>query len=245
MSSTHPAKRHHVIIYPSKSHIFVTIGLIALPFFFLLIFSRIAKIATGRLFLDLAMSCGRLAISYVVAAILAWICAVAFYRGRRSVVALPIFDVLQSFPSFAILPLMTMFWGPSEKTVIFLLTLSIIWPIFFSVLSSLKLARRDWEEAAEIAGWKGFEYLKRFVLPVSAPGLITGSIVGLGEGWEALVATEIIVHTPVGLGSFFSTFSQNTSITMLGVLGLLLLIFIINKLIWLPLLEQSHHLTED
>ncbi|MBI2637797.1 MAG: ATP-binding cassette domain-containing protein [Candidatus Sungbacteria bacterium] len=35
-----------------------------------------------------------------------------------------------------------------------------------------------------------------FTVPVAFPGLITGSIVGLGEGWEAIVGAEIIGVTP-------------------------------------------------
>lgn len=77
------------------------------------------------------------------------------------------------------------------------------------------------------------------------PGFITGSIVGLGEGWEALIATEIIVGMDTGLGNFFQTYSTNPKITAFGVLGFLILIFSINKVIWLPLLEWSHRKMEE
>jgi len=158
------------------------------------------------------------------------------------VVALPIFDVLQSFPTFAVLPLATLAWGSSNTTVIFFLVITIIWPLFFSIVSSLKLINREWEEAAQMARLHGFDYIRWFLGPITIPGLITGSIIGLGEGWEALVATEIIVGSQNGIGSFFHAFATNPLITTLGVLGLLSVIFSINKLIWLPLLEWSHRL---
>jgi ABC-type anion transport system duplicated permease subunit len=123
--------------------------------------------------------------------------------------------------------------------------ITIIWPIFFTVVSQLKLLKTEWQEAVQISGLKGFNYLKYYLWPASLPGLITGSIIGLGEGWEALVATEIIVNHPVGLGSFFQTYTTSGSITALGIFGLLLLIFCVNKLIWLPLLEWSHKKTEE
>lgn len=238
-------RRTKQAIYRSRTHLFVTIGIVFVPFIFLLFFAQYAKISVSRLFADLGVSFLRLLIAYLIAAAIAWASAVLFYRGRRSLIALPIFDVLQSFPTFAALPLAVYFWGPRAVTVVVFLVLTVIWPIFFSLISSLKLMRRDWEEAASIAGLRGFDYIRRFLWPASLPGFITGSIVGLGEGWEALVATEIIVTTPSGLGSFFAAYSHNTFITAFGIIGLLLLIFSINKLVWLPLLERSHRLMEE
>ncbi len=216
-----------------------------LPFAFLFIYSHFAKIASATLFYDVLVSSIRLAIAYFVAAALAWLSAVLFSHGRRSIIALPIFDVLQSFPTFAALPLGVMLWGETNFTVIFFLVITIIWPIFFSVLSSTRLAKHDWQEAVFIARLQGWDYLRLYLWPVTISGLITGSIIGLGEGWEALVATEMIVGMKNGLGPFFQMYSQNSSITAFGILGLLILIFGINKIIWIPLLDWSHQKMEE
>jgi len=236
---------HRVRIYKSHWHLLITFGFIILPFIFILVFSQLGHIPTKQLFLDIGVSVLRLSVAYMIAAVLAWILAIIFYRGARAAIALPFFDVLQSFPTFAVLPLVTYFWGPSNVTIVFFLVLTVIWPILFSILSSLKLIRNDWEEAIQISGLKGFQYVKIFLWPVSIPGLITGSIIGLGEGWESLIATEIITNNQLGLGNFFQTFSQNISVTAFGILGFLLLIFSLNKLLWLPLLDWSHRMTNE
>ncbi|OGZ46170.1 MAG: hypothetical protein A3C84_04925 [Candidatus Ryanbacteria bacterium RIFCSPHIGHO2_02_FULL_48_12] len=238
-------RRAHINIYNSRKHLAVTLLLVVLPFLFLLGFSRYAHIAAGQLFSDVGMSFVRLVVAYLISVVLAWILAILFYKGRRAKVALPVFDVLQSFPAFAMLPLATLVFGRSNTTVIFFLVITIIWPILFSILSSLKLIKHEWEEAVEISGMGGVDYLKYFLWPVSVPGLITGSIIGLGEGWEALVATEIIVRMHGGLGDFFNRYSTNAEITALGIAGLLILIFSMNKLFWLPLLESSHRRMEE
>ena len=238
-------KSRRMRIYKSSWHVAVTMFFVIAPFIFLLYFSRIANIATGKLFSDLLISFIRLIIAYAIAALLGWTLAISFYTGPRASVALPVFDVLQSFPTFALLPLATLFWGASNFTIIFFLVITIIWPLIFSVVSSLKLIRKDWEEAVEIYGLSGSNYLKNFLWPVSITGLITGSIIGLGEGWEALIATEIIINIPNGLGSFFQAYSTNAQVTLFGVLGFLILIFSINKIIWLPLLEWSHKKMEE
>ncbi|HTL39816.1 MAG TPA: ABC transporter permease subunit [Methylomirabilota bacterium] len=232
-------------IYKSSLHLAATFLLIVAPFLFLLFFSKIEQIAVSSLFQDVFASILRLLIAFIIAAILAWVLAVLFYKGPLSHVALPIFDILQSFPEFAILPLAVYYLGRTNFTVIFFLVLTVIWPILFSVLSSLKLVKHDWEEAAEIYQLSGFNYFKKYILPLSIPGLITGSIIGVGEGWGAIVATEIIVNIKGGLGNFFQSHTQSPMITFFGILAVLIIVFSINKLIWAPLLDRSHQLMEE
>lgn len=232
-------------IYRSRVHLAVTFLLVLAPFLFLLLFAQVENIGTADLFEDVFVSILRLAVAYFFAATLAWILAICFHRGPLSHVVLPVFDILQSFPEFAILPFALTFWGTSDYTVIFFLVLTIIWPILFSILASLKLVRHDIEEAAQIYNLSGKDYLEKYVWPLSVPGLVTGSIIGLGEGWGALVATEIIVGLPGGLGDFFQRHSQNATITVLGILSLLIIVFSINKLVWIPLLDASHKMMEE
>lgn len=238
-------RRSHIKIYKSKRHALITLGIVVLPFLFLLVFSQYANIAADTLFMNIGSSFMRLVTAYLISAVLAWALAVSFYRGQRAKFALPAFDVLQSFPTFAMLPLAVIALGRSNTTIIFFLVVTIMWPILFSIISSLKLIKHDWEEVVEMSGMRGVNYVRHFLWPVSVPGLITGSIIGLGEGWEALVATEIIIAMPGGLGDFFGRYSTNAEITALGIAGLLLLIFSMNHLLWLPLLNKSHERMED
>lgn len=232
-------------IYHSWYHVAATSLIILLPLFFLYVFSQYVDIAADTLVADIGISLVRIVVAYVIALVLAWTFAVAFYRGERSKAALPIFDVLQSIPTFAALPIATALWGPSNATVIFFLVLAIIWPLFFSIISALKLIKHEWEDAVEVSGLRGMQYVRLFLFPVTVPAIITGSIIGLGDGWEALIATEIIIHTPSGLGSFFGRFVDNQAVTLFGILGFLLVIFAINKLVWLPLHEWSHKHMEE
>ena len=243
-TSSH-ARKNRVKIYESRLHLFFTFLVISTPFLFLLLFAHFARISRQELFFDLGASAARLFVAYIIAVVLAWLLAILFYQGRRSLIALPLFDVLQSFPTFAVLPLITYFFRASEAIVVVFLILTVLWPILFSIISSLKLIKHDWEEAVDMAGLRGWNYIKVFLLPVSVPGLITGSIIGLGEGWEALIATEIIVGTQTGLGEFLRAFSTNPTITALGILGLLLVIFSLNHLVWLPLLDWGHRKMEE
>ena len=143
------------------------------------------------------------------------------------------------------IPLAILYLGRSNATIIFFLVLTVMWPILFSLISTLKMIKSDWEEAVQVAHLPRWHYFTKFLIPASLPGLMTGSVIGLGEGWEALIATEMIVGEKMGLGDFFQTFSTNPAVTAFGIFGLLLLIFSINKLVWLPLLEWGHKQLEE
>ncbi len=237
--------RNRIKIYKSRAHLLATLVIILLPFLFLLLFSRVVRIQESRLFFDVLVSVFRLFIAYVLAATVGWLLAVWFYHGKRSHIALPIFDVLQSTPTIVAVPIAIVYWGRSDFTEIFFLAITIIWPVTFSVLNSLHTARHDWKEAAEMSRLSGWNYLRYYLWPVTVPGLVTGSIISMGQGWEALAATEIIINIPVGLGEFFQSFSTHPTITFFGILGVLVIVFSVNKLIWSPLLESSHRMIEE
>ncbi len=226
-------------------HIAVSFAVLLLPLVALYSFSLVSDISFKIAFFDLFVSTLRLAIAFAIAVICAWLMVVLLVRGKTESTTLAVFDVMQSLPTFAILPIAVHYFGTSNLTIIFFLVTAIIWPIVFSIVSSLKQADKSWHEAVAISRIGGFSYVRLYLLPVTLPGITTGAIIGLGEGWEALIATELLVNADKGLGSFFLGFANNSTMTFLGVLVFLSFIFALNKLIWLPLLEKSHHLVEQ
>jgi NitT/TauT family transport system permease protein len=247
MPKHHPYGPVGVHYYHHRGHLLFTFFLILLPFIFVLLIPSLGTEQKQAFLADLAVSTWRLFVAYFLSVALATLAALLLSRGKLGNFFVPLFDVLQSLPTFAVLPLAVHFFGANDRTVILFLIITIIWPILFAIISSLKLVRPDWEEAAVVFGATGWRRIVYFALPVSFPGIITGSIVGLGEGWEAVVGTEIIIGLDQGggLGSFFNAHGQEGHLVFFGVMTLLLLIFVINKLLWLPLLEKSHLLLTE
>jgi ABC-type nitrate/sulfonate/bicarbonate transport system permease component len=236
---------HHFSINRSHKHLAVSFSILVLPLIGLFLFSKISGISFGTTVTDLLISMGRLGIAFVISLVVAWVLVVVLIRGRTEDTSLAVFDVLQSLPTFTILPVAVRFLGDSEATIITFLVITIIWPIIFSIVSSLKQADKSWSEAIIISRITGIDYIRYYLLPITLPGIVTGAIIGLGDGWEALIATELLLNTKTGLGPFFQGFSNNSSMTLFGVLVFLSVIFTINKFIWLPLLEKSHRLMEQ
>jgi ABC-type nitrate/sulfonate/bicarbonate transport system permease component len=236
---------HHFSLNRSWKHLLVGFSIILIPLIGLIAFSFVSGIDFHTILYDLGISALRLFISFVIALVLAWVLVVWLVRGKTSSPTLAAFDVLQSIPTFALLPVAVHIWGPSNLTILFFLVITVIWPIIFSIVSALKQVNKSWNEAVIISRIKGWDYIRFYLLPLTFPGIITGAIIGLGEGWEALIGTEIILNAPHGLGAFFQSFSTSASMTLFGVLIFLAIIYAINKFIWLPLLERSHELVEE
>ena len=124
--------------------------------------------------------------------------------------------------------------------VLFAVT-SIIWPILFATLTAIKSAHSDLSDAATIFGARGWRRIPYYLAPLSLPAVLTGSIVGIAIGWEAVIGAELIVHL-VGFGSFILTASTEgvNKTAFAGMLAILLLVFVINRLVWAPLLADSN-----
>lgn len=236
---------HHFSVNRSGKHLLVAFAFLLVPLAGLFLFSLVSDVSFFATIFDLFVSMWRLFVAFIFAVVLAWVLVVVLIRGKTEIPALAFFDVMQSLPTFTILPFAVHYLGQSERTIITFLTITIIWPIVFSIVSSIKQVDRSWADAVMMSRIRAIDYVRYYLFPLTAPGIVTGAIIGLGDGWEALIATEIILRVKVGLGPFFQGFSDNSAETFLGILVFLSVIFTINKLVWLPLLEKSHAMVEQ
>lgn len=233
--------------YHNKPHrllsIIITTLSIGLTALLIIIFSA----HTPTLIQDLTSSTWRVMIAYVLTVPMALLITVLVAKNQKTEdFFLPILDVAQSFPSFAILPLILATFGKDTPSIVLFLIITMIWPIIFTTISSIKTTREDLSEAAEIFQAKGYKKLLFFTIPAIFPGLVTGSIVGWGEAWEAIVGAELFAGKN-GIGAFISNAYDNGENQLFFItIGILMLfIFILNRLIWLPLLKRSTNFQTD
>lgn len=209
----------------------------------LLVFIENSQLNTHQVFVGLINSFWRVAAAYVIALIISLPLALLItVNDKVENLLLPIFDVLQSFPSFALFPVLVQaLAGWPDIVIILVLVVTVIWPLLFSLISGIKNQREDLEEAATVFGAVGSKRFRHFTVPALMPSLITGSIVGWGEAWEFIIGAELLVHINSGIGSYLGQLgqTQQNQLLALGIVVLMLFLFIINKLIWLPLLHSS------
>src|SRR6185369_12169795 len=134
---------HRLRIYRHWSHLLVTIGIVCLPVIFLLALGGSGQVETNGLLHAIGLSLYRLALGYLIALVLGVALAISFSGPRFASVVVPIFDVLQNIPSFALIPLFVLAFGFTNTMAIVFAATSIIWPILFYVLSAIHTARAD------------------------------------------------------------------------------------------------------
>ncbi len=238
----HPSNRRHALQYRRFT---TAIGLVlfAVAGLILLAIANVSQLSATNLLGGFIISLLRVIIAYVIAAILAVALALLITANRRAeAFLLPIFDVLQSFPSFALFPVLVVALASQpEVIIVFVLVITMVWPILFTIIGGIKNRREDLEEAATIFGATGAKRFAAFTMPSLLPSIITGSIVGWGEGWEFIIGAELLVNTHYGIGTYLGQLgnSHQNNLLALGIVILMFLLFVLNKVVWLPLLHQS------
>jgi NitT/TauT family transport system permease protein len=182
----------------------------------------------------------RLLIAYGIALLIGVPIALLVGWSPLAEMFFPIFDILQNIPSFALIPFFIYFFKLTDTMIILFAVSSIVWPILFAVLTAIKSAPRDLNDAATVFGARGFRRVFSYLAPLSLPAILTGSIVGIAIGWEAVIGAEIIVHAS-GFGSFIkdSATSGIDRPAVAGMFVILVLVFTLNRLVWAPLLAES------
>ncbi len=238
----HTAKQHNILKNRWKSSAISWLWLI----FFIVTLSfliNFSNLSISDLLGGFGVSLIRTTIAYIFAITIAVVTALLITTSKLAeTIFLPVLDVLQSFPSFALFPLLVVAMKNSPETIIIsVLALEMVWPILFSIIGGIKNRREDLEEAATIFRARGWKRLTHFIFPELWPAIVTGSIVGWGEGWEFIIGAELLVKTHLGIGAYLGVLGnqQNNVGLAFGITILLMLLFIINKIIWLPLLNRS------
>ncbi len=194
----------------------------------------------------------RILIAYAIAVLLGMIVAFLFWKIQfLKKFFVPILEGMQSFPALLLLPLAAIWFGFNNFAIIFFLVFLIIWPIIFSAYSSLESMPRDWQEAAKVFGATGIKKILYLILPTMFPGIITGSVIGWGSGWNAIVAAEILTAADIairpGIGAGLWELAKSgrpTWVLLSGVAVFLIIIIIFNKFIWKPLLNKAELFTD-
>lgn len=158
----------------------------------------------------------------------------------------PVIQFLAAFPPNMLYPLVgSMIIVKGYNPNIWLSPLIILgtqWYILFNVIAGVRALPEDLLLMAKSLGLKGLSMYRKVIIPGILPSLLTGVITAFGGAWNTSIIAEVaewqgdVVYCD-GLGAYIMQASRNadTHLVCLGVVVMCLYVFLINRVLWLPL----------
>jgi NitT/TauT family transport system permease protein/taurine transport system permease protein len=111
----------------------------------------------------------------------------------------PVIEVLRPIPPLAWIPLSILWFGIGDTQNQFIIFLGMFFPILINTFTGVRNIETNLIRAARSLGANEGNVLRRIVFKAALPQIVTGIRIGLGVGWMALVAAEL-VGASSGLG---------------------------------------------
>jgi NitT/TauT family transport system permease protein/taurine transport system permease protein len=157
-------------------------------------------LAEGTLLNHLGSSTMRLLLGSVVGVALAIPMGFLIATWRPAAVFFsPIITVLQPIPGIAWIPLAILWFGLGPAAVGFIIFLSVFFPVALNTITGVRTISRELLRATKVMMCPPWLVVTDVIIPGALAYIITGLRIGIGYGWRALVAGEMIAATS-GLG---------------------------------------------
>jgi ABC-type nitrate/sulfonate/bicarbonate transport system permease component len=189
----------------------------------------VEMVEDGSLFTHAAASLERVLVAFVVGSAIAVTLGVAmgWWRPVRRQLD-PVVEFFRPIPPLAWIPLSILWFGVGDRQNEFIIFLGVFFPVLVNTVAAVRAVDPVLIRAGQSLGASQFSLLRKVVIPGSLPGIFTGLRVGLGIGWMALVAAELVAATS-GLGFLINDARQVLQsdrivlgMVAIGIIGLLM-----------------------
>jgi NitT/TauT family transport system permease protein len=137
----------------------------------------------------------------------------------------PIIVALQITPFVAWLPLAVVWFGATERAVVFVTIVGAFPSMTLATMSAMRQVPPLYKRAGLTLGAEGWTLYRHVIVPAALPGFIAGLQQAWGFAWKALMAAELIVSAAgaVGLGQLLARTQQDVP-ALLAALGVIVVI---------------------
>ena len=196
----------------------------------------------------------RLIIAYVLAVIFA--IPLSLLAGKNNWTKkflLPVYDIAQSVPVLIFFPFVILVFiklGFAEGAAIFILFITMLWTLVFSIISGLNSLPNEIKYTAKMFNITGFNYLTKILIPSIVPQLTVGSILAFADGWNFIIIAEVL-HTYLphgtlsndlfGVGSILvmSASGEENVLFVYSLIAIVSMVVVLNLSIWQKLLSYA------
>ena len=151
-------------------------------------------------------------------------------------VSWPILLFFQAIGDIAWLPILVIWFGYGLVTMTVVIVYTVIFPVVLNTVLGVRSIPINMRRAALSLGASRLAILWEVVLPGALPNIVTGLRNGLGYGWRALIAAEIIVGTSgIGFLMFDARRAGSVVEILLGMIILGFLWYIVDSWVLAPI----------
>ncbi len=155
-------------------------------------------------------------------------------RARK--LAWPLLLFFQAIGDIAWLPILLIWFGFSLTTMTVVIVYTVLFPVVLNTALGVRSVPEVLTRAALSLGASRAGVIWHVVLPGALPNIMTGLRNGLGFGWRALIATEIVVGTSgIGFMMFDARRAGSVVEILVGMIVLGLLWWIVDSWILAPI----------
>ncbi|MEL7086450.1 MAG: nitrate ABC transporter permease [Cyanobacteria bacterium J06597_1] len=177
---------------------------------------------------NLLISLRRVAIGYIAASAIAVPIGVLIGISPIASKAFnPYIQLLKPVSPLAWLPLGLYIFRDSEKTGVFIILISSIWPTLVNTAFGVANVSQEYLDVAKTLGASRLRTILKVIVPAALPNIMSGLRISMGISWLVIVAAEMLLGT--GLGYFIWNEWNNlylpnilVAIFVIGLVGLIL-----------------------
>ncbi|HSV83620.1 MAG TPA: ABC transporter permease [Ramlibacter sp.] len=193
-------------------------------------------IGDGQLLTHLWASLGRVVVGFAVSASLGigLGLVLGFHRALAEYIE-PLASFMNALSGIAWIPLAIVWFGLGQVTVTFILWNSIFFLVFFNTLVGVKNVSKIYQQGVLTLGAGPWQVMTQVLLPGALPNIANGIRMGMGFGWRALIAAEMVAST-TGLGFMIFDASRyhRSDIILLGIVTMGVLWLATDRLLLVP-----------
>jgi NitT/TauT family transport system permease protein len=141
----------------------------------------------------------------------------------------------QALPSICWLPLSLLWFGLSDRSIVFVVVMGALMAITISVADGVRNIPPIYIRAGKTLGARGLFLYTRVLFPASLPSIVSGFKLGWSFAWRSLMAGELLYVT-TGLGQLLSAGRElNDMARVIAVMVLIIIMgLMIDKLVFVP-----------
>jgi ABC-type nitrate/sulfonate/bicarbonate transport system permease component len=155
---------------------------------------------------------------------------------RAHAVCWPVLLFFQAIGDIAWLPILLIWFGFGLTTMTFVLVYTVLFPVVLNTALGVRSVPLELTRAAQSLGAPPLRILFEVTLPGALANIVTGLRNGLGYGWRALIAAEMIVGTSgIGFMMFDARRAGSVVEILVGMIVLGLLWYVVDGWLLVPL----------